>query len=356
VRSGDPRRTKSRRETTPSVLKNAIVTKLDQRIVAKGEIEFPCVPALLDTFMARLVALFTAMGKPFSDEELENLRRAVQTVTEQGYRFSSQARTVVAYETQAPPEPGIAYRVFPRAPSTNDVYAGWVSSRAGSLFGARADAKVIAVAESLGAPESVRVLDVGAGTGRNAIPLARRGHPVTAIEPAGALAAELRKAARDAEVRVDVVEADALSGDVALEPGRFHLAVLAEVVPHLRSATELRTLLAKVGAAVAPGGRLLFNAFVALEGYKPDAIARQVGEVAWSGMFTRAELAFVTEELPFERVSDEGAFDYEKAHTPPEAWPPTPWFPDWALGRNVFALPPGRAPVELRWLDHRRRE
>jgi len=108
-------------------------------------------------------------------------------------------------------------------------------------------------------------------------------------------------------------------------------------------------------AALAPGGRLLLNAFVPTDGYKPDDVTRQVAEVAWCTLFTRGELATVTDELSLERISDESAFDYEKEHLPAEAWPPTPWFEDWAHGRNVFALPPGKVPVELRWLDYRRR-
>ena len=345
---------KKQRETTPSVLKNAIVRKLGQRIVAQGELEFPCVPALLDVYMARLVSLWDLLGKPFSEDELGRLKPGLAGLLEQGYCVSSQARVVVTYRTQAPPEPGIAYHVRLELHPMDHVYAGWTATRSGPLFGAHPDAKVMAVAASLGTAGSVPVLDVGAGTGRNAIALARRGHPVVAVEPVPALAAELRKNTVESGLHIDVVEADALSAELVLPGAPYAFAVLSEVVPHLRSAAELRALATRLAAALAPDGRLLFNAFVAFEAYKPDPLARQVAEVAWCGILTRAELATAFTDLPFERLSDESAHDYEKAHLPAEAWPPTEWFEDWALGRNVFALPPGRAPIDLRWLDYRR--
>jgi len=37
-----------------------------------------------------------------------------------------------------------------------------------------------------------------------------------------------------------------------------------------------------------------------------------------------------------------------------EAWPPTGWYDDWSQGLDVYALPAGKAPMELRWLTFRR--
>lgn len=237
----------------------------------------------------------------------------------------------------------------------DEMYASWVGARPPPLFGAYPDAKVMAVAKSLAALGPVSVLDVGAGTGRNAIPLARAGYTVTALEPVPPFVAELRKAAAAAGVSVAVLEASALSPELQLPHGAFQLAVLSEVITHSRDRDEMLALITNVAAAIAPDGRILFNAFVALDGYKPDAVARQVSDVAGSAIFTRAELAALTERLPLALVSDESAHDYEQAHLPAEAWPPTLWFEDWAHGRNVFALPPAKVPVELRWLEFRRR-
>jgi len=106
---------------------------------------------------------------------------------------------------------------------------------------------------------------------------------------------------------------------------------------------------------LAPGGVALVTTFLASDGYKPDEMARQASQILWSTVFTRSELSFITEELPFDRISDESMHDYEKDHLPSDAWPPTTWYEGWALGSDVFSLPLGKAPMELRWVAHRRR-
>ncbi len=63
------------------------------------------------------------------------------------------------------------------------------------------------LAESAGGP----LLDLGAGTGRVAIDLARRGHAVTAVELVPEFAAELRRRATRAGLDVTVVSGDARS-------------------------------------------------------------------------------------------------------------------------------------------------
>lgn len=346
---------KGLRETTPTVLRNSIVQRLGSRITTAGEISFPCIPALIDTYLDRLQSLWDLLGKRFSDKETSNLRYAVQRVVMEGFRTSSQARLVVSYRTGSPPEPGIVYRVELKLEGMEDIYARWVVTREPPLFGKHADAKVIEAAGAQGSPREVSVLDLGAGTGRNALALAALGHPVTAVEPVPALAAELREAAYRAGAGVRIVEGDVFSNELSGLEQKFHLVVLAEVLPHLRGTTELRPLVSRVAELLAPGGRLLLSSFVAMEGYKPDPLAREFAELAWCSIFTRADLSFLTEELPFYRIADESVYTYEKEHLPAGAWPPTGWFEEWALGRNVFALPAGRVPIELRWLEYGRR-
>lgn len=55
------------------------------------------------------------------------------------------------------------------------------------------------------------------------------------------------------------------------------------------------------------------------------------------------------------RISDESVFEYEKARLPESAWPPTGWFAAWTQGIDMFDLPAGKAPIDMRWLVYRRK-
>src|ERR1700739_894806 len=102
--------------------------------------------------------------------------------------------------------------------------------------------------------------------------------------------------------------------------------VLAEVVCDFRTTRELRGVFELAADCLAPGGRLVFNAFLARPGYTPDSTARELGQQGNTMMFTRDELATAATGLPLEQVGDESAYEYEKAHLPEGAWPPTGWF------------------------------
>jgi len=74
------------------------------------------------------------------------------------------------------------YRVTTESVTLGGAYDGWLSTREGPLFGTEPDARVWALSGEVVDPHAHPVLDVGAGTGRNALALARRGHPVDAVE------------------------------------------------------------------------------------------------------------------------------------------------------------------------------
>jgi 2-polyprenyl-3-methyl-5-hydroxy-6-metoxy-1,4-benzoquinol methylase len=348
-------KTKPVRETSVSALKPALLRRFDRRITSQGEIEFPCIPTMFEHYTQKLASFFSLVGRGFSEDEIVQLRKALQVELDRGYKDSPYSRLSVRYETRRPPHPGIEYFITAKVQLLEEVFTQWGSDQTAPLFGRVPDAKVVAVARELGDPKSTPILDIGAGNGRNSIPLARLGHPTTAVEPVEKMADDMRTAATAEKLPLEVVQARIASWDVSLKKAHYKLAVIVEVTSHFQYAHEMRELFTKLAEVLAPGGLVLVTVFCTTDGYKPDDMARQASQALWSTMYTRAELGFITQELPFDRIADESMHDYEKEHLPAEAWPPTSWYEAWSQGGDIFSLPLGKAPVELRWLTYRRR-
>jgi SAM-dependent methyltransferase len=107
--------------------------------------------------------------------------------------------------------------------------------------------------EDLAAAAPGPVLDVGAGTGRVALHLARAGREVTALDLDPVLLAALAERALEAGVEVERVQADAAAFD--LGPRRFGLvAVPMQTLQLLPGAAARAGFWASARAALAPGG------------------------------------------------------------------------------------------------------
>jgi 2-polyprenyl-3-methyl-5-hydroxy-6-metoxy-1,4-benzoquinol methylase len=303
--------------------------------------------------VSKLATIFELIGAPFSAQELDALRVVVERTVTEGYRSYPYGKVIVSY-LRRPDQPGVSYKVLLKQETMADIYRNLVSDDKPSPFGKAPDAKVMALAAELGPRDEATILDIGAGTGRNALALARLGHPVDALEPTADLAAAMRQTIEAESLPVKVLEADVFDSQVTFERTRYKLVVVAEVVSHFRGLAPVRKLFAKLSDAVAPGGLVVVSTFLSSDGYKPDTLALQASEIAWSYLFTRSDLKFIVDELPFTRISDESAHDYEQEHLAEADWPPTPWFPKWSQGLDVFKLPWGKAPAELRWLVFRR--
>jgi SAM-dependent methyltransferase len=106
-----------------------------------------------------------------------------------------------------------------------------------------------------------KVLELGAGSGRVTIPLARDGHQVVAVDQSKAMLGKLRqrvaalpKAAAD---RIRVVDGDLRDFDVG---GKYPLVIAAfNVLEHLYTRSELDACLRRVAAHLAPGGAFAFD-------------------------------------------------------------------------------------------------
>ncbi len=96
------------------------------------------------------------------------------------------------------------------------------------------------------------VLELGSGTGRVALDLARAGLDVTAVDDAGELLAELDRRSAAAGLAVATVEADART----IELGQRFAAVLApmQLLHLMGGASGRRRVLDRVAAHLEPGG------------------------------------------------------------------------------------------------------
>ncbi len=339
------------RSFSPSVLREAMARRLYRRSVATGQITVPAVPSLLDEYVTMCDNVFASLGVGYSPEEFAQLKAVLQTQLAEAYRTSSRSNIVISFH--APFGHALNYRVTTEWATIGAAYDNWVGNREGALFGTEPDARVSALAGEAVDPTTCRVLDIGAGTGRNALALARRGHPVDAVEIASNFAQIIRSEAERQSLDVRVIERDvfASADDVRDD---YQLIVASELVPDFRTTQELRALFELAARCLAPGGRLLFNTFLPRQGYTPDDAARELGQQCNTMIFTWEEISSAADLLPLELVADDSAHDYEKTHLPEGAWPPTAWFANWADGLDLFDVERGDSPIELHWLVYQK--
>ena len=332
-------------------LRKAMTRRLLGRAIASGEIRLPAVPGMLDDYQALCVRTFAALGVEFSPEQSGRLREVLAGQLAAAYAASPRSEIVITHDS--PVGLSVNYHVKAVWNTIGGSYDAWVASRQPPYFGTEPDARVWALAGEAAAPAACPVLDIGAGTGRNSLALARRGHPVDAVEMSGQFAAALRADATKASLPVRVLERDvfATRDDLRRDYG---LIVLSEVVSDFRTVEQLRGVFELAAECLAPGSRLVFNVFLPRGAYDPDAAARELGQQVYTTIFTRAEVAAAAMGLPLSLVADDSVFDYEQQHLPEGAWPPTSWYAAWVSGQDVFDVPRERSPIEMRWLVYRK--
>ncbi|HKY96162.1 MAG TPA: class I SAM-dependent methyltransferase [Kiloniellales bacterium] len=335
-------------------LRRGQLKRLDRKVRIKGEVLLPCLPALLDEYVSRLSSVFGTLGKAFSAEEIAELRKLLGIQVEKGFAKSSLNQLKVVWWSDDAKDLAVHYRIFIVERSKSGQYEHWVKTRKPPLFGSHPDAMVMELAKRL--PANARIADLGAGTGRNTIPLAAAGYRVDAIDSTASFVQAIRRDAKAKGVadRVVAMQADLFAAPEILALGAYHIVLLSQVVPDLRRLSDLRHIFARAERLLRSGGYLLFNTFVAGPGYQPDRITRELSQYMWSWVLTRDELDEARRGMHFDLVIDEDAHDYERARLP--EWPPTGWYSHWARGNDLFGLGENEVPpVGLRWLAYRKR-
>lgn len=311
----------------------------------------PAVPGMIDEYVSMCDTLFAAVGSQFSAEQLDNARTALQGQLDAAYAASQRSSIVISYES--PVGTGLSYFVKPEWWTVEQTYHNWIATREPPLFGTHPDARVWALAAEAADPRSFRVLDIGAGTGRNALALARRGHPVDVVEMTAQFADAVRADAQRELLDVRVIQRDVFASMEDLRTD-YQLILLSEVVPEFRTTHHLRTMFELATQCLEPGGHLVFNAFLASPGYEPDDAARAMGEQMYTSIFTYDEMAGATAQLPLTLVADDSVHDYEQEHLPDGAWPPTGWYAGWVSGLDVYDTDRANCPIDMRWLVYRK--
>ena len=334
-----------------TLVRESMTRRLLRRSVVTGQITMPAVPSMVDEYVTMCESLFTAVGSGFTVEDLAHLRAALKSQLELACAASPRSTITISYDS--PVGTVMNYNIKPQWKTIDDTYHDWIATREPPLFGTEPDARVWALANEVDDPRTHRVLDIGAGTGRNALALARRGHPVDVVELTPKFADMIRSDAERESLDVRVIQRDIFATRDDLRQD-YRLILLSEVVPEFRTTQELRSLFELAADCLAPGGRLVFNTFLANPGYTPDKAASELAEQMYTSIFTRSETSTAAAELPLELVADDSVYEYEKAHLPEGAWPPTGWYADWVTGLDVFELKREECPIEMRWLVYQK--
>jgi SAM-dependent methyltransferase len=120
------------------------------------------------------------------------------------------------------------------------------------------------------------ILDIGAGTGRIAIPIAEAGIKVCCVEPSASMRDELLKklhAAPSLKQNITLLEGDAQSFRIAR---RLPAAFLSGVFDHLLDDTQRLSALTNIANHLVPGGKLIFDVFIGLMQPRPLSPAGEV--------------------------------------------------------------------------------
>ncbi len=339
--------------TDPVVLRKAAVSRHQYRFYFSGQFILPCVPSLIEDYLEQFQRVFTALGRQFSEADLEQLRQIVAKCLVEGYTASTHANLILDYRVDANTG-GINYTARTEIGNVAGQYQGWIRDRPAPLFRNFPDAKALHVAakleSELGA-DPLHILEIGPGTGRNTIPLARRGYHVDAVEITPEFAEQIQAAAIQESLSINVQVGNFLDPLVRFRLRHYHLAYASEVVAHLHDLDELRLLFAKVADYLIPGGLFLFNTFLPIAEYLPEPVIKELSMVHCCMLFTKAEIYQALDGLPLQYVMDEPQLKYEQQHQKPEDWENLGWFGLWSSGRGLFDLPEGQEPpMELCWL------
>jgi len=198
------------------------------------------------------------------------------------------------------------------------------------LAAARNDGYTERQLASMAIPGGATVLDIGAGPGTLAVPLARRGCRVTAVEPSAPMRRALREHALREGVTVAIIEEPWETVNPTAFTGPFDVVIAS----YSLMMVDLRAALQKMHAVCSgrvhlfwpltpPGGREIERAlWLAIHGaeYPPEPMADCVWNVLFQmGIMATLEAEFTRFDQPFRDLDEAVADISERLNCPGEA-------------------------------------
>jgi SAM-dependent methyltransferase len=144
-----------------------------------------------------------------------------------------------------------------------ELFADYARTYDGESFTQGTRGEVDFIEAELSGDRSRRILDVGCGTGRHAIELARRGYTVTGIDLSEAQLARAREKAREAGVSVEFLRRDAREFRFDT-PFDLVLMICEGAFPLMETDGMNFAILANAARALAPAGKLILTTLSAL--------------------------------------------------------------------------------------------
>ena len=172
-----------------------------------------------------------------------------------------------------------------REVSTQEGYARWAAS-----YDQETNALIVLEEAHVGqllAPLSFsKVLDVGTGTGRHALQLARRGVSVTALDQSPEMLAVAQQAAQREGLSIDF-QCASIDDGLPFAAQQFDLVICALMLCHV---PDLFHAMQEFARVLQPGGYLLITDF------HPDSV-----HYGWRTRFRQADMIYQLPNMPYTR-------------------------------------------------------
>jgi SAM-dependent methyltransferase len=249
---------------------------LNVRTQYVGHVTFPCVPAAAGMYLLRLDDMFRLMGRALNSDERRQLAETLENHLRMGYARAGDANLRIDYEMHPDRSlhRNLAIRMTLSTPDLATQFKNWNSGDGDHPFGKHPDARVTAVVRTL--PVPTRVLEIGGGTGRNALPIARLGHPVEVVELTEEFSRAMIRRAEMEGLPLQVRWGNVLDESIELPAGHYGLMFASEVVSHFRFDGSLRRFLERGARALQPGGCCCSTSFCRCPG-------RDTSRTHWPG-------------------------------------------------------------------------